>query len=335
MFREIYLYLAEILLNNNIMKYISLKKAFVFGTLFFVACQSVDNELPIIEDKLPMSVVARIGEIPSARYTGDDVNSVEFTENDSIGIFVDKNLTSKWTHTSMIWTSEKIEYWPDKNAHQFEAFYPYNSAATYDNVPMPSLTKQDGSISGLSAIDFLVASTNQEYNEKGLVSFKGDDEKSFRHVSALIDLKINNDEDLVGATLTGISIEADDIVASSHYSFKERKVVIDTNTDTGDVLNLSLNETINNDLQYYIIVNEVKDTNSKVKLTVEYTKDGKTYIAETEDFSNNVFTSGTQHSFSLIIKNNAIIFTEAEIKKWESAPGDPQEIIINSQEKQS
>ena len=135
------------------------------------SCQKADDSITIKNDKLPMSVIARIGDVEpaTARYAGT-LNNATFIEGDAIGIFMDGGNVIKWTLSSIKWEPATATYWPETDiSYTFKAFYPYEDEVTYSysNIPMPSLLEQDGTFDGIVSRDFLVASTTQNYGTSG------------------------------------------------------------------------------------------------------------------------------------------------------------------------
>lgn len=286
---------------------------------FFVACQQAEVE-NLKADDLRMSIVASINgqnENPDSRYAGEDPDNVEFTADDAIGLFVDNNPAVEWVYDGEDWSSgENVVYWPDKTkSHTFRAFYPYAETDSYASVPMPSLLNQTGTIESISACDFLVATKSQTYTDGGTVEFKGT-ESSFKHVSTLLQLTFVEGSELTGAVLNKIKIEGSNIVTSSSYSFDTKSVTLNSNT-TSDVLMVEgLSHKMSDGGNFYFIVNEKKDANSSVKLTVEYTANGKNYVAQKSGFANNLFAGGMCQKYTITIQNSSLIISGNVISSW-------------------
>ena len=300
----------------------------------FSSCQKADDSITIKNDKLPMSVIARIGDVEpaSARYAGT-LNNATFIEGDAIGIFMDGGNVIKWTLSSIKWEPATATYWPETDvSYTFKAFYPYEDEVTYSysNIPMPSLLEQNGTFDGIVSRDFLVASTTQNYGTSGTVVFQGEG-KAFNHVSALVHLTILDSDDLADATLTGISIEGGNIVAPSSYSFETSSVTLSPNSNS-DLLSTTLTQEMDKDQDYYFVLNAKSTESNNVKLSIQYTTNGKDYIAESNSFSNNIFTSGKQHNFTVNIKDKQLSITEATINPWTDSENTENIIINNPQE---
>ena len=285
-------------------------------------------------DDLKMSVVASISTLGGAsqsRYAGSEPNSAQFTEGDSIGIFVDELDPVKWTYTSSKWNADDVVFWPDKtDDHVFRAFYPYVEDAALNDVPMPGLKQQDGTVAGISACDFLVATTTQSYGSDGVVEFKGEG-KSFVHVSSLLKLTFKGDGDLQASTLDEMSISGKDIVAPSNYSFENNGVTLSSD-DSSDLLDVALSHEMNGaDATFYFILNAKTDSSSPVTLTLEYTTGGKSYVASLDNFAGNVFAGGMQQSYTISVRDRYLIVSGSEISPW--GEGETLDnIVINGQE---
>ena len=300
----------------------------------FSSCQKADDSITIENDKLPMSVIDRIGDVKpaTARYAGT-LNNATFIEGDAIGIFMDGGNVIKWTLSSIKWEPATATYWPETDvSYTFKAFYPYEDEVTYSysNIPMPSLLEQDGTFDGIVSRDFLVASTTQNYGTSGTVVFQGEG-KAFNHVSALVHLTILDSDDLADATLTGISIEGGNIVAPSSYSFETSSVTLSPNSNS-DLLSTTLTQKMDKNQDYYFVLNAKSTESNNVKLSIQYTTNGKDYIAESNSFSNNIFTSGEQHNFTVNIKDKQLSITEATINPWTDSENTDNIIINNPQE---
>lgn len=299
---------------------------------FFSACQQAELENQKSDD-WRMSIVASIGspkDASNSRYAGDDPMQVEFETSDCIGVFVDNAPALKWTYGVSSWTSESLVYWPDKTEdHTFRAFYPYADASSTAEVPMPSLLNQTGTIASISQCDFLVAHVTQSYGLDGVVNFQ--DEHSFAHVSTLLQFTFKGNGDLSSSTINKIMIEGVNIVAPTTYSFDSKTVAVHPN-DESDVLEAVLDREMGGqDQSFYFIVNEKVDDASAVTLAVEYTTDGKTYVAQLDNFAGNTFVGGMRQSYTFIIKDSSLIISGSTISPW----GDGEQmddVIMNGEE---
>lgn len=286
---------------------------------FFVACQQAEVE-NLKADDLRMSIVASINdqkEAPDSRYAGETPDNVGFTADDAIGLFIDNNPAVEWVYDGEGWSSgENVVYWPDKTkSHTFRAFYPYAETDTYTSVPMPSLLNQTGTIESISKCDFLVATKSQSYEDGGTVEFKGTG-SSFKHVSTLVQLTFVQGAELTGAVLNKIKIEGSNIVTSSSYSFENESVTLDSNTPSDVLMADGLSYTMSDERSFYFIVNEKKDGTLPVKLTVEYTANGKKYVAQKSGFANNLFAGGMCQKYTVTVQNSSLIISGNEISSW-------------------
>lgn len=301
-----------------------------FSLTCMASCQVENNELPLPTAELSMHIVAQIeGTAPvKGRYGGDAPNLASFQNQDSIGMFVDEKPVVRWVYNGELWMPEEKVYWPDKdNLHTFRAFYPYNKATSYTNIPMPNLKQQDGTMESLSRCDFLIATTQQKYGENGVVNFNTDS-TSFEHISSLVQLKFMAIEDLTTATLNKITIVGNNITTPTTYSFIDKVSLSDNQSDT---LTISPNKSMTQgDATFYLIVNEKKDESS-VTLSIEYSIGDQTYLAQTTDFPNSTFTGGMQHNFQITIRNKTLSITGAGITPWVGSE-DLEDIIIDVKE---
>lgn len=316
-------------------------KKFVWSCIvmtFFTACNQAEVENQNAVD-LRLSITASIKgqeKQPVSRYVGDDPSMVDFEQGDRIGVFVDDNPASLWVLGQTGWNPNVLVYWPDKvNDHIFRAFYPYAEASSVENVPMPSLKTQSGTVASISSCDFLVASVTERYEKQGetgrdgVVDFRN--EHSFEHVSSLLQLSFRGDGDLKSSTLEKIQIEGADIVAPSTYSFLDRKVSTASDASS-DVLTVLLSHAMNGqDATFFFILNEKKDV-SPVVLTVEYSSNGKHYVASMENFAGNFFEGGMCQSYTFTIKDSSLIISGSSISPW--GEGETlDDIVINGEER--
>lgn len=296
------------------------------------SCQNENveqNEAP----QLPMSIVAGIGNTPvSGRYAGDTPNSAAFANGDAIGIFMDETPMVRWDYIEQTWTPEHIVYWPDKTeAHSFKAFYPYTDASSYNEITMPGLKNQTGTMESVASCDFLAAQALQSYGENGIVNFQGEG-KTFKHVSSLIQLTIKTGKDLSAATLTRISLTGANLVAPTTYSFTNGVNLLPDSQS--DELTINPNYDMSQgDVTYYLVVNEKLDASSVTTLTLEYTSGEHTYTASKEGLAGNVFKSGMMQSFTLSVQNLELFVIGSEISPWEQG-NTMEDIVIDAKKEE-
>ena len=286
---------------------------------FFVACQQTEVENPEAE-KLRMFLSASInnqGESPKSRYAGSAPNDVDFAQGDAIGLFIDDTPATEWCYDGTDWSpaDNGIVYWPDNtDPHTFRAFYPYEPAASYKEVPMPSLAGQTGTMASLSACDFLVATSEQTYSTGGFVYFNGDD-TSFRHVSTLLQLSFLKGSELNDLTIHKITLAGNDIASPSTYSFADGTVSLDTENAV-DALTIDQTSLSEKNTSFYLIVNASQEESPVVALTVEYETNGKTYVAHSGNIVQAGLVGGMYQKYTITIQNSSLIIDGAEILPW-------------------
>lgn len=311
------------------------KYSFVWSCLvmtFFVACQQAEVENPEAE-KMPMSISASIDNqevTPKSRYAITDLQHLSFKEGDNIGLFVDSKEAVQWTYDGSDWAAagNQIVYWPDViNLHTFRAFYPYVAATSYDAVDMPDLTVQDGTINNLEDFDFLVAISEQEYEDGGVVDFTTET-TSFQHVSALLELNFLEGEDLDGMIINKVIFEGDGIVSPAIYSFTAGKAIWD---ESDEALTVVPSAALGQGAPLYLVVNAVQEA-AVVKMTVEYEVNGEKYVAECADFVTRSLAVGVSHGYNITVQNHSLEISEANIQPW-TPGGVVGEFEVNGQVK--
>lgn len=312
-----------------------------FAVLFFTACQQEDVDDAF--EKLPVSIEANIGnsyDEPVGRYVGDEPNEAAFALGDAIGLMVNEGSFVKWTYDGSKWSpTGNAVYWKDKvNNHQFYAFYPYESkeGMSLTNVPMPDLSIQDGSMSSLAEHDFLVTTKTQAYGSNGVVSFTKTNGAPFTHVSSLVQIVIKGNGDLKNATITGITIEGNNITTPSSYSFVDNKVTMDSKKASNKMVDLELEREMDSkDQSFYFILNAGTVSSSEIVLTIAYTSANKKYKAKLQGLGNGTenFSRGKQYSYTLKISDGVLVMTGNEIKEWETGD-NVGEIVISGEEQQ-
>ena len=297
-------------------------------------CQQAE-EIVNPSEELPMAIEASIEDQMESRYVSSDntPNNLSFATNESVGVFVNERPAIKWTYKGNSWEPETTVYWPDKSekGHDFYAFYPYAAATSKENVPMPSLANQKGTIECLSACDFLIATTQESYGTDGVVSFTGE-KHCFKHVSALIAITIKGESDLSTSTINYISFGGSNIASGTTYSFETNKTSIVENKTSdlmkSDNLDYTMTET---DKVFYFIVNSGNDL-SATSFTIEYTgSDEKSYKATKPNLGNGILSSGKQYSFNLKVADGVMTISGNEIQDWTSG-GTMDDIVINGVE---
>ena len=304
-----------------------------FAMTFFVACSQTEVENPEAEE-LRLSISASINgqsEVKS-RYVGDEPSIVEFDAGDAIGLFMDGGSPLEWAYDGSGWSSggDDIVYWPDKTAsHVFSAFYPYQSGALYTAVPMPSLKSQVGrTVEDISGCDFLVTTVSQSYEEGSVVEFT--DDHAFQHVSTLLKLTFKGGGDLAASVLTRVTIEGEDIVAPSTYSFVDGEVTL-LSDDESDMLSVVGEYPMSSDQVFYLVVNEKLDETANVRISVRYKTGEATYLAQKDGFAGNLFAGGCCQSYTMTIKDSSLTLTGSQISAWGNGES-LDDIVINGEE---
>ena len=166
--------------------------------VMLAGCQQAD-EIENQSEKLPISMEASIGKSEAgSRYSGETPNGIAFYEGDKIALSVNDGSFVQWIYGDGKWTTTPAVNWNDKSSeHTFTAFYPFVAGAVKNNVPMPDLAGQDGTMASVATRDFLVSTKEQTYGANGVVSFTGND--AFKHVSSLVSITLKGVGELVGA----------------------------------------------------------------------------------------------------------------------------------------
>ena len=294
---------------------VDLKKCALFALVMLSSCSKEEVASPGIKSDL-ISVSAEIGGTNNSnlRYAGS-IASTSFANEDAIGVFLDaENTPVKWTYNGSNWSSASIVYWPDKeNNHQFKAFYPYASASDQTAVPMPSLASQEGNFDNLGKYDFLVATKEQSCATSSTVTFTS--ENAFKHVSALVELKIKGTEDLKNATLNSVKLSGAGIASASTYSFASNQVTAGGESAVNDVVLSNLSHAMNGtDAVLYLVANPV--TSGKLSLEIAYSNNGTNYKATLTDINPANLQGSKKSTLSLNIKENKITLSGNEITDW-------------------
>ena len=306
-------------------------------------CQQAE-EIKSSNEELRMSIEASIGKdgaVAGRTVTGNN-GSVSFANGDEIGLFVNNRSVVKWTYSGQTWGSNGDVYWDNKvDNHDFCAFYPYVSGATLNDVPMPILTGQTGSVDGLAQYDFLYATKEQNYidgNPDGTVSFSGIN--AFEHAFSLISINLKGEGDLVGSTINTITISGTDIVTPYAFSFENLDAVSVSDEPSGvNQLVASVGNVLltSEGATFYFIVNVGTVALENVSLSIGYTKeDNKIYEATYTGMKDNNsqythFVSGKQYSYSLKVNDGVLSISGNEINDWENGVV-MNDIIINGNE---
>jgi len=313
-------------------------------------CQQAE-EIVNPSEELIMSIEASIGDAARSRYASNNDKgtpySLKFVEGDKIGVFVDdRAAVTEWTKTSNEdWsTTPNPVYWPGKGSegYDFYAFYPYpseNNVISRTSVPMPSLEGQDGTISSISARDFMVATTHKAYTDNnGKVSFTGPND-CFKHVSSLVAITILKESDLKESTIHKISFEGTktNLGSLTSYSFenKDSPVTVTTSIDnvvSAENFQISMAEETEDKTLYFILNSGANLSN--VTFSIEYQTGLKSYIATKTGLGEGTLTSGNRYNFKLNITDGVLSITGNEIQGWGEGT-NMEDIIINKPQENS
>lgn len=288
-------------------------KYFYFGGLMavMVACQEQALPLETEKEMMPMRLEASIAQdASSARTVVNSDNGVSFSENDCIGLFVPWEATArKWTYCGSSWTSESSVYWKDKTGYYtFYAYYPCGSqpAASYTAVPMPDLSSQTGTITGLADYDFLVASKSLKYDdEEGKVSFTG--ENAFEHVLSRISFLIDRSAMDTNTELVSIQLSSTAFYTKCTYNFASGIITQDEgsmNTISSSIVPEQTTE---------ILVNPV--TNAAITVSLVY-KINSEEITVSSQMDNLSIVAGTKYSMRITVQQGQLKLNSMTIAPW-------------------
>ena len=311
-----------------------MRNIFITGFLgvcgLFVGCHQTDD-MNLIHEDLRMSVVASIkgsDNLVASRYGGDDPNNVYFKDGDEIGMSVNGRAFIKWTKDANGdgWSPDgNAVFWDDKTSyHSFVAFYPYDSNATIERIPMPDLSGQLGTMESIAEKDFLMAQKKQTYGTNGVVEFKpfnGSVDYSFKHVSSLVIVTLKGEGELASATINKISINGTDLFTPSNYVKSNGDLIVEIDDEPGkDLLELSLSHQMgSSDKTYYFIVNSGTVSLSDVTLSISYTTNQESYIAKLNGLGTSevtTFEKGKKYSYSLKVAGGELVVSGNEIQDW-------------------
>lgn len=315
--------------NYNTMKNIFI--AGIFGVCsLLVGCHQAD-EMVFISEDLNMSVVASIegsDNLVASRYVGETPNSVSFVKGDAIGMSVNGRAFVKWTkdENGDGWSPNgDAVFWDNKTSdHSFIAFYPYDSNAAIESIPMPDLSGQQGTMESVAEKDFLVTQKTQTYGTNGVVEFKPFNESvdySFKHVSSLVVVTLKGEGELASATLNKISINGTNLFTPSNYVKSNGGLIVEIDDEPGkDLLELSLSHQMESkDKTFYFIVNSGTVSLSAVTLSISYTTTQGNYIAKLNGLGTSevtTFEKGKKYSYSLKVAGGELVVSGNEIQDW-------------------
>ena len=254
------------------------------------SCQQKEN-LQHMGDELKLSLQASVY-APSngSRVVTDESGVTTFSEGDELGFFMpEESEPVKWTLTEGQWISASPLSWKDKvNKFTYCAYYPFSTeSTTRDNIPMPDLSLQNGTLAGIGEFDFLTARCEASYEEtdNGTVSFTG--ESSFRHAYSFISITIKKDLSEENVLISQASFQGENLFSCSTYHFAESEAEDGISyLESSEVHALTLNfeepATVTEESGYtlFLLCNPqslVEDSG----FSISYQRDGVSYTAST------------------------------------------------------
>ncbi len=283
-----------------------------------------NSEITTNNDEMLLRIEANIEATKvSTRYSATDINSIQFSDGDEIGIFINEKDLSKWIYSDS-WNSETKIYWSDKETvYNFHAFYPYNNTSTYETITTPSLSIQDGTLQSLGAHDFMTTNISSDYsNNNGNVSFTG--QNSFKHIYSLICLNINNIDSEVNSKINSVTLSGTNIATASSYSFEDSNLSSNSHAPEVNIINIESEASLAEKKSFYIIVNPFSDN---IDLTINYTIGSYTYNATKASLIISPLSGGSKYSYNITLKDNAIKITDSAISEWAEG-NDIEDITI-------
>lgn len=289
-----------------------MKQLYLGGLIaLLVSCKEQDLLLETEKEVLPMRVEASIAQdAKSARTAMSGENAISFSENDCIGLFVPWESTArKWTYNGTTWTSAQSVYWKDKETnYTFYAYYPCGSevAASKDAVPLPNLSSQTGTLDGLAAYDFLVASVTTKYSttNNGTLSFTGSD--AFQHVLSRITFSFDKSSMDDAVQLQSIRLDSNALSANNTCNLTTKEISSITNSQHEILSNIVAEKS-------EMLVHPI--SNATVTLSVVY-QINSANVTVSKEISNFSLQMGSRHTMSVKIEQGTLTISEATIAPW-------------------
>ncbi len=234
-----------------------------------------------------------------------------FVEGDKIGLFMAESTDPvAFTYSGMAWNAAAMLYWPDNKADfLFEAFYPFVESVQRDNILMPSLAVQDGTLEDVAKKDFLIASHTQNFGENGVVTL------SFSHQYSLMAFSVKiNVEGAETPTLQSLTLNGDKIISPATYSFVSASATIQGPSEGADLV-LSVNKPCGEDGEMlYCLLNPV-ELLAGLTITCNYMVGDEPYVA-TATLSDPGLEKGNMYQYQLSIKERSIEVSGCTVSKW-------------------
>lgn len=305
------------------------KRILLGGSLILsllASCQQKEN-LPNTSDELSLSIKASVY-APSggSRVVTDESGFTTFSEKDEIGFFMpEENEPVKWTLTESKWISESVLSWKDKvSKYSYCAYYPYSTmSTTRDNIPMPDLSLQKGTLADIGKFDFLTARCEVSYQDtdNGTVSFTG--ESSFRHAYCLISITIKKDLPEENVLISQVSFQGDNLFGRSTYHFAESKAEDGISyLESPEVHLLTLNfeepATIVEETGYTVfLLCNPRELMEDSEFSISYQRDKVFYTASTKKLGKH-FEAGKYYQFILKLTKEELKLEGCEVTNWVS-----------------
>lgn len=290
------------------------------------SCQQKEN-LQHMGGELKLSLQASVyAPFNGSRVVTDESGVTTFSEGDEIGFFMpEESEPVKWTLTEGQWISASPLSWKDKvNKFTYCAYYPYSTeSTTRDNIPMPDLSLQNGTLAGIGELDFLTARCEASYEEtdNGTVSFTG--ESSFRHAYSFISITIKKDLPEENVLISQASFQGENLFSRSTYHFAESEAEDGISyLESSEVHALTLNfeepVTVTEELGYtlFLLCNPqslVEDSG----FSISYQRDGVSYTASTNKLGKQ-FEAGKYYQFVLRLTKEELKVEGCEVSDWVS-----------------
>ena len=289
------------------------------------SCQQKEN-LQSMDDDLRLSLQASVYSSCASKVITDESGITTFSEKDEIGFFMPaENEPVKWTLTEGEWVADFPLAWEDRVSKcLFNAYYPYSTeSTTRDNIPMPDLSLQKGTLTGIGEFDFLTARCEASYEEtdNGTVSFTG--ESSFRHAYSFISITIKKDLSEENVLISQASFQGENLFSRSTYHFAESEAedgisLLESSEVHALTLNFEEPVTVTEESGYtlFLLCNPqslVEDSG----FSISYQRDGVSYTASTNKLGKQ-FEAGKYYQFVLRLTKEELKVEGCEVSDWVS-----------------
>lgn len=288
------------------------------------ACQQKESLQHMSEEPVLHLKASVYAPVQGARTITDEAGSTSFSEGDELGFFMpEENEPVKWTLTDGQWVAESSLAWKDKvSSFLFCAYYPYSEeATTRTSVPMPDLSQQSGTLSGIGDFDFLTARCQTSYGEtdNGTVSFTGS--SSFKHVYSLIAVKIKKDLPEENVLLSQATFKGENLFGGTTYHFGEQEEedgISYVDASKADALTFNFEEPVvvteESGYTLYFLCNPA-DLAEDTEFSISYQRDGLSYTASTKKLGKQ-FLAGKFYQFTLRLTKEDLKLEGNEVTDW-------------------